>query len=113
MAGRPKLGGNGRVSHEKLNPGGHAAFFILPPPQIGGRAKTEIATARSSGAHGRTRGMPHHLQQDIAAAAIEACARELEAWAEITQRADLVHAAAQTLRRNSAMIIARALTPAS
>ena len=57
--------------------------------------------------------MPQQLQHAIAAAAIEACARELEAWAEITQRADLVHAAAQTLRRNSAMIVAQALNPAS
>jgi hypothetical protein len=57
--------------------------------------------------------MPQHLQHAIAAATIEACARELEAWAEITQRADLVHAAAQTLRRNSALIAAQALTPAS
>jgi len=56
--------------------------------------------------------MPQQRQQAIATATIEACARELEAWAELTQRADLVHAAAQTLRRNSAMIIAQALTPA-
>ena len=56
--------------------------------------------------------MPRQLQQDIATATIEACARELEAWAEITQRADLVHAAAQTLRRNSALIVAQALAPA-
>jgi hypothetical protein len=58
-------------------------------------------------------GMPQHLQQAIASATIEACARELEAWAEITQRADLLHAAAQTLRRNAANIAARALAPAS
>jgi hypothetical protein len=51
------------------------------------------------------------IPQDVATATIEACARELEAWAEITQRADLVHAAAQTLRRNAAMIIAQALAP--
>jgi hypothetical protein len=56
---------------------------------------------------------PQPIPQAIATATIEACARELEAWAEITQRADLVHAAAQNLRRNSAMIIAQALTPAS
>ena len=52
------------------------------------------------------------IPQDVAVATIEACVRELEAWAEITQRADLVHAAAQNLRRNSAVIIAEALTPA-
>ena len=57
--------------------------------------------------------MPKRIPQDIAVATIEACARELEAWAEITQRADLVHAAAQNLRRNSAIIVAQALAPAS
>jgi hypothetical protein len=56
--------------------------------------------------------IPQPIPQDVAVATIEACARELEAWAEITQRADLVYAAAQNLRRNSAMIIAQALTTA-
>lgn len=55
--------------------------------------------------------MPQQVEHDIATATIEACARELESWAEITQRADLVYAAAQTLRRNSALIVARALAP--
>jgi len=57
--------------------------------------------------------MPQPIPRDVAAATIEACARRLEAWAEITQRADLVHAAAQTLRRNSALIVAEALAPVS
>jgi hypothetical protein len=53
--------------------------------------------------------MPQQLQQAIAVATIEACAAELEAWAEISQRADLVHAAAQILRRNAQLIVAQAL----
>jgi hypothetical protein len=48
---------------------------------------------------------------DVAAAAIEACARALEAWAELSQRADLLHNAAATLRRTRAAIVAEALTP--
>jgi hypothetical protein len=52
------------------------------------------------------------MPQDIAVATVEACARELEAWAEISPRADLLYAAAQTLRRSSANIIAQALAPA-
>jgi hypothetical protein len=49
---------------------------------------------------------------DVAAAAIEACARALEAWAELSQRADLMHNAAATLRRTKAAIVAEALIPA-
>ena len=49
---------------------------------------------------------------DIAAAAVEACARALEAWAELSQRADLLHNAAATLRRASGPIAAEAMKPA-
>jgi len=49
--------------------------------------------------------------KDIAAAAIEACARALEAWAEFSQRADLLHNAAATLRKASGAVAAEAIKP--
>lgn len=51
-------------------------------------------------------------QQDIAEAAIEACAQALEAWADVSQRADLMHNAAATLRRVSGTLAAEAIHPA-
>jgi acyl-CoA reductase-like NAD-dependent aldehyde dehydrogenase len=50
--------------------------------------------------------------REVAAAAIEACARALEAWAELSQRADLLHNAAATLRRTSGSIAAEVMKPA-
>ena len=49
--------------------------------------------------------------KDIAGAAIEACARALEAWAEFSQRADLLHNAAATLRKASGAIADEAVKP--
>lgn len=49
--------------------------------------------------------------EDIAVAAVEACARALEGWAELSQRADLLHNAAATLRRTSGSIAAEVAEP--